>query len=104
VVDKTASDVNVAVFEIPALATTYSATTYKIAGSKLLTGTWTGSAAAEVGKVSDNKWASEYTDASANCWIKLDFPTGQVGVLDYVKLFINNLKNDKTPFAGVSKL
>jgi len=70
----------------------------------LLKGTWTGSAPTEVSKVTDGKWRTEYTTASANCWIQLDFPTGQVGVLDYIKILINDLKNDKTPFASVTKI
>lgn len=55
-------------------------------------------------KVTDDIWPSEYTDGAANCWIELDFPDTQVGVLDSVKILINNLSTNKVPFAGVTKL
>lgn len=41
---------------------------------------------------------------STNCWIELDFPDNEVGVLDNVKILINNLNTTKAPFAGVTKL
>jgi hypothetical protein len=98
------SDATKAVCNLPALATTYSASTYKINQAGLISGTWTGSVAAQVTKVTDGVWPSEYTDPSANCWIELDFPDSQVGVLDNVKILINNLDTTKAPFTGVTKL
>jgi len=89
---------------VPALATTYSVNTFKINNVGLLAGSWTGSVQTEVYKVSDGVWPTEYKDANANCWIEIDFPDTQVGVLDNVKILINNLSTDKTPFAGVTKL
>ena len=49
-------------------------------------------------------WPSEYTDSGANCFIEVAFPSTQVGVLDSVKILINNLNTSKAPFSGVTKL
>jgi hypothetical protein len=54
--------------------------------------------------VTDNVWPSEYTDSGANCFIEVAFPDAQVGVLDSVKILINNLNTSKAPFSGVTKL
>lgn len=102
--DATKSDATKAVCTLPPLATTHSASTYKIVEASTLSGSWTGSVPAEVTKVTDGNWISEYTDPNANCFIELDFPDTQVGVLDSVKILMNNINTDKTPFNGVSKL
>ena len=70
----------------------------------MITGTWTGSVPAQVDNVLDDMWGSEYVDPNKNCFIELDFPTGQAGVLDTAKIIINNLNTNKTPYSGISKL
>lgn len=102
--DESASNSSRAVCKVPALATTYSVNQFKIKQPQLIEGAWTGSVAAQVSKVTDGVWPSEYTDPNANCWIEIDFPDTQVGVLDQVKILINNLSTTKAPFAGVTKL
>jgi hypothetical protein len=95
------SDSSKAVCMTPALSTTFSSTNYKI-GTKgtIKEGIWTSSASAtEVNKVSDDKWPTEFTDTSATPFIELAFVDDHVGVLDAVKIFINDLL-DKTPFIG----
>lgn len=104
VLDDSKSNQNKAVCTVPALATTFSASTYKIKEASVLSGTWTAKVATEVSKLTDNIWPTEYTDSGANCWIELAFPDTQVGVLNSVKILINNLSTTKAPFAGVTKL
>jgi len=76
VLNEALSDATKAVCKVPALATTHSASTFKIKEAGLLSGTWSASATdtKQVDKVHDGVWPSEYTDTSANCWIDLTFP------------------------------
>lgn len=102
--DATQSDATKAVCKLPKLTTAYSATTYKISQSGLIDGTWTAKVSEQVNNVKDNVWPSEYTDPAAACWIELTVLDGHVGVLDSVKILINNLPTSKAPFAGKTKL
>jgi len=70
VLDEVKSTAAKAVCTLPRLATTYSATNYKVVTSgSLLKGTWTGTAtAAELLKLTDGKNVYDMTDATAtNC-------------------------------------
>jgi hypothetical protein len=87
---------------LPHVATTYSATNYKIVETGTMhVGTWTGTAAAtEIPKLTNDKNLIDYTDAtSENCHFQVKYKDNHVGVLNEVKFFVNDL-NDKTPFIG----
>lgn len=98
------SDPTKVVCDLPALASVYSANTYKITQSGVLNGSWTASVPSQIENVKDGNWQSEFTDPVSNCFIEMAFPDGQVGILDSSKILINSVPADKKPFINTLKL
>lgn len=103
VLDDTASNASKVVCKLPHIATTYSATNYKVVEPGTMhVGTWTGTASAsELTKLTDGKNLIDLTDAtSTDCHFQVAYKENYAGVLDEAKFFINNLR-DKTPYIGL---
>jgi len=103
VMDESSSDASKVDCTVPFVATTYSATNYKVvtAGAQH-TGIWTGTASkTELARLIDGKNTIDLTDStSTNCYFQIAYKTAHVVVLDEAKFFVNELSN-KTPFIGL---
>lgn len=103
VMDESSSDASKVDCTVPFVATTYSATNYKVvtAGAQH-TGIWTGTASkTELARLIDGKNTIDLTDStSSNCYFQIAYKTAHVVVLDEAKFFVNELSN-KTPFIGL---
>jgi hypothetical protein len=70
--DLDASDVTTAKCAVPSLMTTYSASTFDMASSATLAGTWAGTgSSSELAKLNDGNNLDSYSDSSSPCSISL---------------------------------